>query len=66
MEILVNGEQRQVADGICLSDLVHELGLARRRIAIELNHDLVPRDEHGARALKAGDQVEIITAVGGG
>lgn len=66
MKIIVNGEQREVAEGLCLSDLVTELGLSGRRIAIELNQDLVPRAEHGACALSAGDHVEIITAVGGG
>lgn len=66
MQILVNGEARTVDDGITLATLVDELDLGGRRIAIEVNGELVPRSEHGARHLTENDRVEIVQAIGGG
>ena len=43
-----------------------ELGLAGKRLAVEVNRDIVPRGEHAARALHHGDRIEIIHAIGGG
>ena len=66
MQIHVNGEQKALADSATLSDLVEELGLTGRRIAIELNMEIIPRSEHETTLLKDGDQLEIVHAIGGG
>ncbi|WP_409524219.1 sulfur carrier protein ThiS [Nitrincola sp. MINF-07-Sa-05] len=66
MQILVNGEAFEADDAITLSQLTERLGLAGKRIAIELNLDIIPRSEHTATLLKAGDRVEIVHAIGGG
>lgn len=66
MQIIVNGETRQVSDGINAADLIECLGLARRRLALEVNGEIVPRSQHAGRALVEGDRVEIVHAVGGG
>jgi thiazole synthase len=66
MELTVNGTSRAVPEQSTVADLVHILGLDQRRIAIEINRELVPRTEHMARRLVAGDTVEIVTLVGGG
>jgi len=66
MQIHVNGEAKQLADEATLLDLIEELGLAGRRIAIELNMDIIPRSEHEKTVLKDGDQLEVVHAIGGG
>jgi len=66
MEILLNGEPRQVADGMTLAQLVSELGLGERRVAVEINLEIVPRSQHSTCHLKSGDRVEVVAAIGGG
>ncbi len=66
MEILVNGDAREVAAPYTVADLVAELGLQGRRLAVEVNLDIVPRSRHEAHQLRAGDRVEIVHAIGGG
>ena len=66
MQILVNGDPREIPDGLTLDRLVEDLGLAGKRIAIEVNAELVPRTAFPGYALAPGDRVEIIQAVGGG
>jgi sulfur carrier protein len=66
MQISVNGEPQDVPDGATVERLLDLLEVQRRRIAVEVNRELVPRSQHGARALAEGDAVEIVTLVGGG
>ena len=66
MEILLNGETRQLPEGATAADLVDSLGLGGRRYAMELNGELLPKSMHGGHVLKPGDRVEIVHAVGGG
>jgi sulfur carrier protein len=66
MEIFVNGEARQVPATFTVANLVDELGLTGRRIAVERNGEIVPRSRHGSAGLASGDRLEIVVAVGGG
>ncbi|ROR34624.1 sulfur carrier protein ThiS [Inmirania thermothiophila] len=66
MEIIVNGEARSVADELTVAGLVRLLGLEGRRLAVEVNREIVPRSEHPHRRLQPGDRVEIVHAIGGG
>ncbi|MBM4243608.1 MAG: sulfur carrier protein ThiS [Deltaproteobacteria bacterium] len=66
MEIRLNGEPRDVGDGISITDLLNELGLGERRVAVERNRDIVPRTEYGTTRLAAGDELEVVQFVGGG
>jgi thiazole synthase len=66
IEILVNGEQYRLPAGNTLADLLSRLGLEPRRIAVEVNQELVPRTRLGEYVLRPGDRVEIVTLVGGG
>ena len=65
MNIKVNGEARDVADGITLRQLVQQFNLVPEKVAIELNRRLVRSDRYD-QVLKEGDEVEIVTFVGGG
>jgi len=64
--LTVNGEPKNVPEGLTLAQLVRELGLERNPIAVELNRQVVPRDRHGDTRLAQGDRLEIVTLVGGG
>lgn len=64
--IRVNGEDRQVPDGHSVADLLADLGLGDRRVAVERNREVIPRAQHGSTRLAAGDRLELVTFVGGG
>jgi thiamine biosynthesis protein ThiS len=64
--IVLNGEARPIEAGQTVSDLLRELGLDSRQVAVERNRDIVPRAEHGSTQLGEGDQLEVVTFVGGG
>jgi sulfur carrier protein len=66
IEVIVNGKSQQVAAGAMVTDLISTLNLAPERIAIELNHSILPRGVWARTALSAGDQLEIVHFVGGG
>lgn len=66
MQIIVNGQSRQLADDTTVAGLVHELKLAGKPVAVEVNLELVPRQQHAEHRLAEGDRVEIVTLVGGG
>lgn len=66
MQILVNGDPREVPDGHTVAALVAELGLQDKRVAVEVNREIVPRGRHPRHRLAPGDRVEVVTAIGGG
>ena len=67
MQILLNGERREFAgDALTVHSLLQAAGYGERRVAVEVNREIVPRSRHAAHALADGDQVEIIQAIGGG
>lgn len=66
VEIRLNGEEHQIRAGASLTDLLEELGLAGRKVAVELNRDIVPRTSYPKTSLSAGDVVEVVQFVGGG
>ncbi|MDH3637490.1 MAG: sulfur carrier protein ThiS [Gammaproteobacteria bacterium] len=66
MNVIVNGVSREVETGETLASLVAALQLADKRIAIEVNEEIVPRSGYDAHRLHAGDRVEVVTAIGGG
>lgn len=66
MEIRLNGEVRAVREGLSVADLIAELGLGGRRVAVELNQDILARDLYPTTLLAGGDVVEVVQFVGGG
>ncbi|CAG1009639.1 Sulfur carrier protein ThiS [Burkholderiales bacterium] len=64
--ISVNGAPRPLAREASLADLVRDLALEGRRIAVEVNGEIVPRSRYAETRLAAGDRIEIVGAVGGG
>lgn len=66
MDIKLNGESRQITEGLTVAGLVEQLGYTGKRIAVERNGEIVPKGQHSSTVLVAGDQLEIVVAVGGG
>jgi sulfur carrier protein len=66
MQITINGNPRQIGESCTLLQLLEQLQLAGKRIAVELNEAIVPRARHGETVLHDGDRIEIIHAIGGG
>jgi len=65
-EIRFNGEIRQIAEALTVAGLIEQLGYVGKRIAVERNGEIVPKSQHATTILGAGDQLEIVVAVGGG
>ena len=66
MKISVNGDSREYAEGTVVANVVADLDLTGKRIAIELNKEILPFDQYDATPLQLNDQLEIVQAIGGG
>ncbi len=66
MDITLNGDTRQLSEPTTLAELIAAEGLAERRVAVEVNGEIIPRGRHASHALQPGDSVEIVHALGGG
>ena len=66
MQIELNGEPHVVADDVTVASLIERLALTGRRLAVEVNEEVVPRGRHTEHVLASGDRVEIVHAIGGG
>ena len=64
--LCLNGEQRSFPGPMSLAGLVGALGLDIRKVAIELNREIVPRSTYAAVQLNSGDSLEIVHFIGGG
>ncbi len=66
MTITINGERREVPDGLTVTALLEHLGMAENRVAIERNRDILPRARWHETQVAANDTYEIVQLVGGG
>ncbi len=66
MDIQLNGETRPFPSSLTLAGLLAAEGLAERRVAVEVNGQIIPRGQHGQWRLNEGDVVEIVHVLGGG
>ena len=66
MQIELNGEPHVIADDATVALLIERLALTGRRLAVEVNEEVVPRGRHAEHVLASGDRVEIVHAIGGG
>jgi thiamine biosynthesis protein ThiS len=64
--VTINGEAREIEDGVKVSDLVPLLELKAERLAIEVNRKIIRRANWQLTALADGDKIEIVQFVGGG
>ncbi len=66
MQIFINGEEQRISSDTTMAQLIEQLELQDRRLAVEVNEELVPRSTFPQHRLQAGDRVEIVHAIGGG
>lgn len=66
MQIRLNGQDYPLAEPASIVDLLQQLDLVGKRLAVEVNEQIIPKSRHAATLLQAGDCVEIVHAIGGG
>ena len=66
MRIQLNGDPFELPDGETVLDLLARLDLTGRRVAVELNQDIVPRSLHASTLIEPDDRLEVVHAIGGG
>ena len=66
MQITLNGQSPAVAEATTISALLVQLGVPTRHVAVEVNLEIMPQPEHPSYVLQEGDQLEVVTLVGGG
>ena len=65
MNIQLNGEQKEI-EATTIAQLVIELGLEKRMLAVERNLEVVPKSEYADTTIEAGDRIEVVHMIGGG
>ena len=66
MQLLINGSATEMPPGLTARQLIERLELTGKRIALEVNGEIVPRSTYEGHNLREGDKVEIVHAIGGG
>jgi sulfur carrier protein len=66
MKLQINGEEKSFDAPVTLASLIERMGMKADRVAVELNRDIVPRDQWERTNLSDGDRLEIVHFVGGG
>ena len=66
MDIVLNGDPLSLPEPCSLTTLLQQHDLAERRVAVEVNGEIVPRGRHAEHLLQDGDRVEVVHALGGG
>jgi sulfur carrier protein len=66
LDVIVNGESKTLSGPVSVKQLIQDMGLLDKRIAIEINGEIVPASQHSSVKLSSGDNIEIVGAIGGG
>jgi len=66
MQVLVNGDGVELPAQATIADLIEHMALTGKRLAVEVNEDIVPRSQHRDFRLNDGDRIEMVHAIGGG
>lgn len=66
MQIILNGETKAFEQLSTVADLLEQLGLTGKRLAVEINEEIIPRSEFSTHAVNDNDTIEIVRAIGGG
>ena len=66
MQVTINGERRDLAAGVTVADLLRDLGIDGRKVAVERNLEIVPKSAFGVTPVADGDHLEIVHFIGGG
>lgn len=66
VSVVINGEERQVPEGLSVSGLLDYLDLNERLVVVELNREILRRPQYGDTSVRHGDEIELVHFVGGG
>lgn len=66
MQVVINGEPRELDDALTVAGMLEVLSVRGRRIAVEINEEIVPRSRHAEHRICDGDRIELVGAIGGG
>ena len=66
IRVVINGKPEELPDGTTVAGLIARLGVTATRVAVERNHDVVPRKAYDEVTLQTGDRLEVVAFVGGG
>lgn len=66
MKVTLNGKEQQLDDDIRLGQLLEQLQLTGKRLAVEINGEIIPKSDHADFKIQPGDTIEIVHAIGGG
>jgi sulfur carrier protein len=66
MEVTINGEGRELPDEMTVAALLEHFGVDGTRTVVEVNREIIPREEYGATPVAEGDVLELVEIVGGG
>ena len=66
MKIMLNGQEKSLKPPATIAGLLQEMGFGERRVAVEVNREIVPRSQHSEFQLKEDDRIEVVLAIGGG
>ncbi len=66
MTVTINGQEREIPEEITISELLDFLNVSSRTVAVELNLEIIEREERSVKKIKHGDKLEILQFVGGG
>ena len=66
VKIVLNGQEKPLATPVTIAALLQEMGFSERRVAVEVNREIVPRSRHDQYQLQDNDRVEVVFAIGGG
>ncbi|MGB0712607.1 MAG: sulfur carrier protein ThiS [Gammaproteobacteria bacterium] len=66
MNTLINGTPTELPEGLTVAQLLDRLELGGKRLAVEVNEDIIPRSTFDQHIIEDGDRIEIVRAIGGG
>ena len=66
MQVTINAETKELPEACSVAQMIELLSLQNKRLAVEINKELVPRSEFTSHQIQAGDEIEIVQAIGGG
>lgn len=66
MQIVLNGEKKEVPDAIMVSGLLEFLQIQHQRVAVELNMEIVKKERYGTTPVREGDSLEVVSFMAGG
>lgn len=66
MQVTINAETKELPEACSVAQMIELLSLQNKRLAVEINKELVPRSEFASHQIQEGDEIEIVQAIGGG